>query len=85
MDYPNTGLLLTNNFKNKETAPDMTGDIKFERDYLIAMLDSSEGEEVVIKLGAWLKKDKKGNRMVSLKVDSNSKPVMAQQKDPWDD
>lgn len=83
MDYPNSGLLLTNTRKVKDTAPDMTGDIKFERDYLISMLDGSEGEEVVIKLSAWLKKDKAGNRMVSLKVDNSVKPV--QVKDPWDD
>jgi hypothetical protein len=83
MDYPNSGLLLTNTRKVKDTAPDMTGDIKFERDYLISVLDGSEGEEVVIKLSAWLKKDKAGNRMVSLKVDSSVKPV--QVKDPWDD
>ena len=83
MDYPNSGLLLTNTRKVKDTAPDMTGDIKFERDYLISVLDGSEGEEVVIKLSAWLKKDKVGNRMVSLKVDNSVKPV--QVKDPWDD
>jgi hypothetical protein len=83
MDYPNSGLLLTNTRKVKDTAPDMTGNIKFERDYLISVLDGSEGEEVVIKLSAWLKKDKAGNRMVSLKVDSSVKPV--QVKDPWDD
>jgi hypothetical protein len=83
MDYPNSGLLLTNTRKVKDTAPDMTGDIKFERDYLISVLDGSEGEEVVIKLSAWLKKDKAGNRMVSLKVDNSVKPV--QVKDPWDD
>ena len=83
MDYPNSGLLLTNTRKVKDTAPDMTGNIKFERDYLISVLDGSEGEEVVIKLSAWLKKDKAGNRMVSLKVDNSVKPV--QVKDPWDD
>jgi hypothetical protein len=83
MDYPNSGLLLTNTRKVKDTAPDMTGDIKFERDYLISVLDGSEGEEVAIKLSAWLKKDKTGNRMVSLKVDNSVKPV--QVKDPWDD
>jgi hypothetical protein len=83
MDYPNTGLLLTNTRKIKDTAPDMTGDIKFERDYLISILEASEDEAVVVKLGAWLKKDKNGNRMVSLKVDSSVKPVQA--KDPWDD
>ncbi len=85
MEYPNTGLLFTNTFKTKEAAPDMTGDIKFERDFLLEMINRSEGEEVVIKLGAWLKKDKRGNRMVSLKADVNEKPKMSTQKDPWDD
>jgi hypothetical protein len=84
MDYPNSGLLLTNTRKTTDKQPDMNGDIKFERDYLLAMIDASEDEVVVIKLGAWLKKDKNGNRMISIKADTNPKP-MTTQKDPWDD
>jgi hypothetical protein len=48
------------------------------------LIDRAEDEIIVIKLGAWLKKDKSGNRMVSLKADTNEKPK-ATQKDPWDD
>jgi len=84
MDYPNSGLLLTNTRKTKDTAPDMNGDIKFERDYLMDLCSKAEDDVIVIKLGAWLKKDKNGNRMVSLKADTNAKP-MTTQKDPWDD
>ena len=85
MEYPNTGLLFTNTRKTKDTAPDMDGDIKFERDFLLEMINRSEGEAVVIKLSAWLRKDKNGNRMVSLKADAGDKPKMTTQKDPWDD
>jgi hypothetical protein len=84
MDYPNTGLLLTNTRKTTDKQPDMTGDIKMERDFLLDLIDRAEDEVIVIKLGAWLKKDKSGNRMVSLKADTNEKPK-ATQKDPWDD
>jgi len=84
MDYPNTGLLLTNTRKTTDKQPDMTGDIKMERDFLLDLIDKAEDEVIVIKLGAWLKKDKSGNRMVSLKADANEKPK-ATQKDPWDD
>lgn len=85
MDYPNTGLLLTNTRKTADKQPDMFGDIKLERDFLMELIDKSDDEVIVIKLGAWLKKDKNGNRMVSLKADANDKPAMSKQKDPWDD
>ena len=84
MDYPNSGLLLTNTRKTADNQPDMTGDIKMERDFLLDLIDRAEDEIIVIKLGAWLKKDKSGNRMISLKADVNAKPKVTQ-KDPWDD
>lgn len=84
MDYPNTGLLLTNTRKTADKQPDMTGDIKLERDFLLDLIEKSD-DVIVIKLGAWLKKDKNGNRMVSLKADSNEQPKQSTQKDPWDD
>jgi hypothetical protein len=84
MDYPNTGLLFTNNRRVNENAPHMNGEMKFERDFLMELVKKAEGEEVVLKLSAWLKKDKNGNRMVSLKTDVSDKPK-ATQKDPWDD
>jgi hypothetical protein len=84
MDYPNTGLLLTNTRKTADKQPDMTGDIKLERDFLLDLIENSD-DVIVIKLGAWLKKDKNGNRMVSLKADSNEQPKQSTQKDPWDD
>ena len=60
MDYPNSGLLLTNTRKTADNQPDMTGDIKMERDYLLDLIDRAEDEVIVIKLGAWLKKDRNG-------------------------
>lgn len=85
-DYPNTGALFTSKNKTKDTQPDMFGDMKFNRIYLIGMIEKAgDSDEVLIKLDAWVKRDKNNNRMVSMKVNSYEKPAMSQQKDPWDD
>jgi len=86
MDYPNRGTLWTNKYKNTETKPDMTGDIKIELDLIREMLDTAESDHVVIKLDAWLGKHTDGNRKVSLKVNTYKKAAeSAPGKDPWDD
>lgn len=86
MDYPNTGALFTTKEKRHPQAPDMFGDIKFDRTFLIEMIEAAgESEAVVIKIGGWLKKDKNGNRMVSIKVDNYPAPAASSEKDPWDD
>jgi hypothetical protein len=88
MDYPNTGALWTSTNKRNEKAPDMYGDIEFEKDYLLEMIEKAAGmPSVKIKLDAWVKRDKNDNRMVSLKVNTYEKgaPVQSNVKDPWDD
>ena len=87
MDYPNRGTLWTNSYKKTEAQPDMKGDIKLELDLVKEMLDSAESDHVVIKLSAWLGKDKEGNRKVSLQLDTYKKeaPAASNVKDPWDD
>ena len=86
MDYPNRGTLWTNTYKKTDLQPDMKGDLKIELDLMREMLESAESDHVVIKLGAWLSKDKDGNRKVGLKLDTTQKdkPKTAV-KDPWDD
>jgi hypothetical protein len=88
MDYPNTGALWTSTQKRNDKAPDMYGDIEFEKDYLLEMIEKATGmPSVKIKLDAWVKRDKNDNRMVSLKVNTYEKgaPVKSDMKDPWDD
>ena len=87
MEYPNRGTLWNNKFKNTDTKPDMTGDIKIELDLIRDMLDSAQSDHIVIKLDAWLGKDNDGNRKVSLKVNTYKKEVVQSTpgKDPWDD
>jgi len=85
-DYTNTGALFTSINKRNDRAPDMNGNIKFDKAYLMEMIDKAEGEDsVTIKLDGWIKRDKNNNRMVSMKVNTYVKPVATQQKDPWDD
>jgi hypothetical protein len=86
MDYPNRGTLWINNYKKTDSQPDMKGDIKLEIELVRELLASAESDHVVIKLDAWLSKDKDGNRKVGLKVNTYKKPEeSAPGKDPWDD
>jgi len=87
MDYPNRGTLWTNTYKKTDIQPDMKGDLKIELDLFRELLASAESDHVVIKLGAWLGKDKDGNRKVSLKLDNlkAAAPAASNIKDPWDD
>jgi phosphoenolpyruvate carboxylase len=86
MDYPNRGTLWINSYKKSDTQPDMKGDIKLEIELVKELLVNSNTDHVVIKLSAWLGKDKDGNRKVSLMVDTSQKAAPATKvKDPWDD
>lgn len=92
MEYPNSGVLWTSTLeKRSDKAPDMYGDISIERDFLHQLMQEQEGNLLVkIKLDGWRKKDKNGNPMVSLKVNTYKKPGQEQQsndnaKDPWDE
>jgi len=51
------------------------------------LLANAESDHVVIKLSAWLGKDKEGKRKVSLQFDNYkpAAPVASNVKDPWDD
>ena len=86
MNYTNTGALFPNQYK-KDRQPDMKGDIKLELDLVRELLDNAESDHVVIKLSAWLGKDKEGKRKVSLQYDAYkpAAPVAGNVKDPWDD
>lgn len=88
MEYPNSGALWTSTQKRNDRAPDMYGDITIEKDLLMSLMNEAQGEaSVKIKLDGWRKKDKNGNAMVSIKVNTYKKGAAPQQngKDPWDD
>jgi len=86
MDYPNRGTLWMNKYKKKDIQPDMTGDIKIELELMKQLMDSAESDHVVIKLDAWVSKDKDGNRKVGLKINTyNKNEGSTPAKDPWDD
>ena len=87
MDYPNRGTLWANNYKKTDAQPDMKGDIKLELDLVRELLDTAESDHVVIKMSAWLGKDKEGKRKISLQFDNYkpAAPVAGNVKDPWDD
>lgn len=87
---PNSGTLWHQTEKKKETAPDFTGSVFFDRDYLLQVLEAGE-ILVEIKFSGWRKKisTQKGDRNVlNLNVDTYNKSAPAPkstEKDPWDD
>ena len=89
--YPNSGALFTSTNKRNERAPDFFGNIELEKDLLLQMIEQAHGSTfITIKLDGWKKKDRNGNAMVSVKVNTYQKPADNAEpandgKDPWDD
>jgi len=86
MEYPNTGSLMPSTTRNSEKSPDFWGEIKVEPDLLKALISKSDGGLVTIKLSAWKRESKAGNRFLSLAVNTfekSSAPKQAE-KDEWD-
>jgi hypothetical protein len=68
-----------------EKSPHFNGYIEIDRDLLQSLIEKSDGQEVKIKLDGWKRKDKEGNHMVSLKVNTyEKKEQFTAAKDPWD-
>lgn len=87
MEYPNTGSLMPSTTRYSEKSPDLWGDIKIEKALLKELMDQSDGGLVTIKLSAWKRSSKSGNRFLSLAVNTSSGKKQATQeneKDEWD-
>ena len=67
-----------------EKSPHFNGYIEIDKELLLHMLNNCEDVEVKIKLDGWKKKDKEGNHMVSLKVNTYEKKQQTPVPDPWD-
>ena len=83
-DYPNSGTLFTAKKMFNEKSPHFNGYIEIEKDLLLALIEKSDGDEVKVKLDGWKRKDKEGNHMVSLKVNTYEKKQQTPVPDPWD-
>jgi len=83
-DYPNSGTLFTAKKMYNDKSPHFNGYIDIDRDLLQSLIEKSDGQEVKIKLDGWKRKDKEGNHMVSLKVNTYEKKQQTQAADPWD-
>jgi hypothetical protein len=83
-DYPNSGTLFTAKKMFNEKSPHFNGYIDIDKDLLLAQIAQAEGNEVKIKLDGWKRKDKEGNHMVSLKVNTYEKKQQTPIADPWD-
>ena len=87
MEYPNTGALMPSTVRKSDKAPDFWGDIKFDRSYLKTLINDTDGDVITVKLSAWKRESKAGNRFLSLAVNTyeqkTAKP-QAKEKDEWD-
>jgi len=83
-DYPNSGTLFAAKKMFNEKSPHFNGYIDIDRDLLLSLIEKSDGNEVKIKLDGWKRKDKEGNHMVSLKVNTYEKKQSTPIADPWD-
>jgi hypothetical protein len=72
MEYPNTGALFRTKEKKHPKSPDMWGDIKFDKAFLLDLIEQSNDQVITIKLGGWTKEGKNG-KFLSLQVDSFKK------------
>ena len=69
MDYPNTGALFRTKEKKHPKSPDMWGDIKFDKAFLLDLIENSNDQVITVKLGAWTKEGKSG-KFLSLAVNT---------------
>ena len=86
MEYPNTGALMPSTVRKSEKSPDFWGEIKLDRSYVKNLLDTIDGDIIPVKLSAWKRESKAGNRFLSLAVDTFKKDAAPkqQEKDEWD-
>lgn len=70
MDYPNTGGLFITKEKKHEKAPDLWGNMKLDKYYLLKLIEESDSGIVEIKIDAWSKVSESGNKYLSLKLNT---------------
>jgi len=70
--YPNSGKLSPNRFKDDAKKPDMVGEIIMQRADLKALLQEHTDDEVVIKLSGWTRQGNFGE-FISLKWNNYKK------------
>ena len=51
--YPNSGKLSDNRYKDNPKKPDMVGELVMQRSALKELLDEHDGDDIVIKLSSW--------------------------------
>jgi hypothetical protein len=51
--YPNSGKLSANRYKDAPNKPDMVGELTMDRSALKQLMEQHDMDDIVIKLGAW--------------------------------
>jgi len=82
--YPNSGKLSPNRFKDDPKKPDMVGEIIMQRSDLKALLQEHADDEVVIKLSGWTRQGNFGE-FISLKWNNYKKKEETRTAAPVDD
>ena len=82
--YPNGGKLTKNTQKTEDKHPDVRGEVFITRD-LLTLLMQEPGDLIEIKLAAWTKVSKAGNKYLSLQVSAPYKKESAPKPQAADD
>ena len=51
--YPNSGKLSANRYKDSDKKPDLVGEIIMDRSALKGLLEEHDGDDITIKLSGW--------------------------------
>lgn len=69
MEYPNSGALFRTKEKKSPASPDMWGDIKLDKAFLLDLIENSTEQLVTVKLSGWTKEGKSG-KFLSIQVNT---------------
>lgn len=69
MEYPNSGSLFRTKEKKHDKSPDMWGEVKFDKAYLLDLIENSTEQLVTVKLSGWTREGKSG-KFLSLQVNT---------------
>ena len=71
MEYPNTGALFRTKEKKTEKSPDMWGEVKIDKHYLLSLIEDSNSQLITVRLSGWSAvSPNTGTKYLSLKVDT---------------
>lgn len=86
MEYPNTGALFRTKEKKTEKSPDMWGEVKIDKHYLLSLIEDSNSQLITVRLSGWSAvSPNTGTKYLSLKIDTRPPLETVKKKEAVDD